>query len=223
LDNGWIKLWRRVILNPIFKDDALIKCWVYCLLRANHETKDFLVNHQMVSCEPGEFVTGRYSANLELGWKSKKFERKVESLRRMGFLTKQTTNQYTKIKIINWSIYQGSNNNDDQLSDQQMTKGRPTDDQGVTTNKNVKNVKNEKKISISPDEFLLKLKTNPAFSHIDIDNELHKMDAWLSIPKNKNRKKTPRFVLNWLNKIERPIKNTEDGYSHLEVIHGNKD
>ena len=54
-------------------------------------------------------------------------------------------------------------------------------------------------------DFISSLKENPAFKHIDIDNELHKMDAWLLIPRNKGRKKTSRFILNWLSKIERPM------------------
>jgi len=44
------------------------------------------------------------------------------------------------------------------------------------------------------------LKTNPAYSHIDIPRELHKMDAWISA--NPGRKKTERFIINWLNRIE---------------------
>lgn len=46
---------------------------------------------------------------------------------------------------------------------------------------------------------------NPAYSHIDIPRELHKMDAWLAA--NPGRKKTERFIINWLNRIE-PNHNT---------------
>lgn len=54
-------------------------------------------------------------------------------------------------------------------------------------------------------DFVAKLKQNPAYDHIDIDRELHKMHAWLELPANKGRKLTPKFALNWLNKIEAPI------------------
>lgn len=56
-----------------------------------------------------------------------------------------------------------------------------------------------------PDEFLAGLKTSPAYAHVNIDLELAKMDVWLSSPRNKNRTKTPRFVINWLNRIEAPL------------------
>lgn len=53
------------------------------------------------------------------------------------------------------------------------------------------------------EEWLTDLKTNQAYSHIDLAAELGKMDAWLST--RPSRHKTRRFIVNWLNKIERPI------------------
>lgn len=46
--------------------------------------------------------------------------------------------------------------------------------------------------------FLDTLKTNPAYKHINVEHELSKMDSWLSV--NKHRKKTKRFIVNWLNR-----------------------
>jgi hypothetical protein len=54
-------------------------------------------------------------------------------------------------------------------------------------------------------EWLVELKKNPAYCHIDFERENGKMDAWLDLPKNKYRVKTRQFVLNWLNKIEKPL------------------
>lgn len=58
---------------------------------------------------------------------------------------------------------------------------------------------------LSDDEFLEALKSNPAYSHINFTREIGKMDAWLMLPRNKGRKRTRSFVLNWLNKIEGPM------------------
>ena len=54
-------------------------------------------------------------------------------------------------------------------------------------------------------DFIETLKANIAYKHINIEIELAKMDAWLALPRNKGRKKTDRFILNWLNKIDKPI------------------
>lgn len=49
-------------------------------------------------------------------------------------------------------------------------------------------------------QFLEKLRANPAYTHIDLSRELAKMDAWLM--SRPGRRKTKRFVVNWLNKID---------------------
>jgi hypothetical protein len=54
------------------------------------------------------------------------------------------------------------------------------------------------------------LKENPAYKEIDIEKELSKMDAWLSTPAGRGRKKTSRFVLNWLNRIDTSIGREKD-------------
>lgn len=63
------------------------------------------------------------------------------------------------------------------------------------------------------------LKKNPAYQHINFAVEFGKMDAWFSIPKNKGRKRTKAFVLNWLNKIEAPMKPQEaNSYRPTKVV-----
>lgn len=58
-------------------------------------------------------------------------------------------------------------------------------------------------MKLSDQEFVLSLKTNPAYSFIDIDKEMGKVDAWLIA--NPGRKKTRKFFVNWLNRIEAPM------------------
>ena len=54
-------------------------------------------------------------------------------------------------------------------------------------------------------EWFNEIKQNEAYRGIDCNKELGKMKAWILLPKNKNRKLTKRFVLNWLNKVEPEI------------------
>ncbi len=53
--------------------------------------------------------------------------------------------------------------------------------------------------------FLESLRSNPAYNGIDINMELSKMDAWLLTSKGRGRKKTERFILNWLNHADREL------------------
>ena len=57
----------------------------------------------------------------------------------------------------------------------------------------------------SEESFWEALQKNPAYRHTNLEIEKGKMVAWLSLPKNKNRKLTRQFALNWLNKIETPL------------------
>jgi len=83
-----------------------------------------------------------------------------------------------------------------------------TKDTSTKTKKKKKRTKKKKKKSSSISslqDWLQNLKTNPAYQHINFEIEIGKMDAWLTLPKNKHRKKTKQFILNWINKIEKPI------------------
>lgn len=46
------------------------------------------------------------------------------------------------------------------------------------------------------------LKSKPAYSHIDIDSEFEKAATWCEV---NNRENTPRFFVNWLNRIQKPL------------------
>ena len=54
------------------------------------------------------------------------------------------------------------------------------------------------------EEWLDELKANPAYVHVDWPRELGKMDAWLRA--HPGRQKTRKFIVNWLNKVDAPVK-----------------
>jgi hypothetical protein len=56
---------------------------------------------------------------------------------------------------------------------------------------------------ITDEEWLAQLRQNEAYAGIDIDDQMKRMDAWLSC--HKGRQKTRRFIVNWLNKVEKPV------------------
>ena len=73
------------------------------------------------------------------------------------------------------------------------------------------------RVSLTDDEWWEELKKNPAYSHIDLERENGKMDAWFTVPKNSHRKKNREFILNWLNKVEAPMKNGNGMASHAPI------
>ena len=73
----------------------------------------------------------------------------------------------------------------------------------VTPTVPYRTVPNHTNKKLSDESFLEALKTNPAYSHIDVMTEFSKMDAWLLA--NPGRQKTRRFIVRWLNKVPKPL------------------
>jgi hypothetical protein len=62
-------------------------------------------------------------------------------------------------------------------------------------------VKKPTRASLTDEDFLSSLKEK--FTWVDFETVMVKMDAWLLA--HPGRKKTRRFIVNWLNKIEKPV------------------
>jgi hypothetical protein len=67
----------------------------------------------------------------------------------------------------------------------------------------------EHSYKLDPD-FVRTLKSNPAYDSLDVDQEIGKMHAWISV--HPKRKLTKRFVVNWLNRNCRLRDLTTGGY-----------
>lgn len=63
----------------------------------------------------------------------------------------------------------------------------------------------KKKNPASDDEFIDELKKNKAYTGIDIETELGKLDAWLMTPRGRGKTKTRGRIVNWLNRVDKPL------------------
>jgi hypothetical protein len=135
---GYVKLWRVSLEKPIFQKPELWQFATWCLMKATHKKRTQLVGFQQVELEPGQFIFGRDSAAEQLLSTPQKIRTCVKILSNLEFITIKSTNKYSVITIINWRIYQPEENN----STSNLTTNQPATNQQITTNKNVKNVKN---------------------------------------------------------------------------------
>lgn len=139
--NGWIKLHRKLLDNPIImKDSDHLAVWTYLLLNATHAEYPALFKGQKIMLQPGQLITGRKSIAEKLSINESKVRRILDSFENDQQIDRQRSNQKSLISLKNWELYQIF----DQQSEQQMTNNRPTDDQQPTTNKKNKNVKKDK-------------------------------------------------------------------------------
>ncbi|MEC0110452.1 hypothetical protein P4H27_26125 [Paenibacillus taichungensis] len=152
---GWIKLHRKIRDSSIFNDHQLFRLWMICLTEATHKERDQIIGKQTVHLMPGQFVTGRFQIHELYNYGLKKDDQQkgdktvyrwLEFLESSGFLTINKTNKFSVVTIDNWAFYQSEEDESDHQNGQQMTSKRPTNDQQMTTNKNVKNVKNDENV-----------------------------------------------------------------------------
>lgn len=143
---GWIKLHRKIVDSPIWEDPYYLKLWLYCLMKATHKDREVIIGNQVIKLKPGEFITGRKSLSddLNTGVKPKlklndsTWWRYLNNLEKMQMLHIKKTNKFSIVSIVNWNEYQET--------EHQMHNRCTSDEHQMHTNKNDKNVKNDKEI-----------------------------------------------------------------------------
>jgi hypothetical protein len=160
---GYVKLWRKSLDSAIFDNPVAWKMWCWCLMKATHKECDQIVGFQTIHLMPGEFIFGRMKVAEELDITERSVRTCIELLKKLQNVTIKTTNKFSIVSVVNWESYQGEEINNDHQNDQQLTNKRPTTDQQLTTNKNDKNVKNEKKTTIGEIPEGIKRETWDAF------------------------------------------------------------
>ena len=64
---GWIKLHRKTLDNPIvMKDSAHFAVWAYLLLNATHAEKQAIFKGKRIVLQPGQLITGCISISDKL-------------------------------------------------------------------------------------------------------------------------------------------------------------
>ena len=213
---GWIKLHRKTLDNPIVcKDADHLAVWVYLLLKASHGTCPAIFKGEKIMLQPGQLITGRLKIAADLSVNESKVKRILNAFKTDQQIDQQASNKNSLITILNWESYQKS----DQQTDQQMTSERPASDQQVTTNKNEKNVKNKTFSPPTADEVTaycreMGYKVNP-----DAFVDFYDSKGWM-VGKNK-MKDWKAAVGNW-NRSQRQESTAKGKATKFSNFHGRK-
>lgn len=134
--NGWIKLHRKLLDNPIVcKDADHLAIWMYLLLNATHSELSVMFEGKRILLQPGQLITGRKSLSLKFNISESKVQRILKCFENEHQIEQQTSNKNRLISILNWCSYQSS----EQQIEQQVNNNRTTTEQQLNTNKNVIN------------------------------------------------------------------------------------
>jgi hypothetical protein len=144
---GYIKLYRKLLCNPIFKNPYLLQLFIYCLLKANHAEGKAFYGSDEITLKPGQFVTGRFELSAALGGNASSTYKRLKRLESLSILGLQSNNKNTLVTVLNWESYQVDKidlDNEVTADGQESNRKVTTKGQQSNTNKNDKNVKNDK-------------------------------------------------------------------------------
>lgn len=144
--DGWIKLHRKILDNPIVcKDSDHIAVWTYLLLNATHKEYPTVFKGVKIILQPGQLITGRKVIAEKFNISESKVQRILKSFEIEQQIEQQNGNKNRLISILSWTDYQSSEQQDEHL----VNNKRTTTEQQLNTNKNVKNLEN---LSTTTDE-----------------------------------------------------------------------
>lgn len=136
--DGWIKLHRKILDSSISDNPNVGWLFIHLLLRANRKQKKMLLNNTEITINEGQLITGRKTLSKLTGLSEQQIRSGLTALKSTSTITIKPTNKFSLITILNWKDYQ----EDNQQVNQRVTNKQPTNNQQITTNKNIENVEN---------------------------------------------------------------------------------
>ena len=203
--NGWIKLHRSLLDWEWYDDVNVMRVFLHCVLKANHEPKKW----RGVTIERGQFYTSLDALSKELSLSVQKIRTAISKLESTGEITSKQHARARMVTVINYDQHQADN--------KEITRNQQGSNKEVTTTKKNKNNKNEKnntladaethEISwssasgwqnISADDMK---QWQTAYPNANVTQQIEAMNQWLiSNPSKAKKKLWRKFVTNWLSR-----------------------
>lgn len=141
---GWIKIHRKIINKGYYQNSQYVHLWVHLLLKANHEEKEWLFKGKLHKAERGQMLTSRITLSKETGIPQTTIERILKTFENEHQIGQQINTKNRLITILNYEQYQ--------KADTKMDNKRTTSGQQADTNKNYKELKNDKEIILHTEQ-----------------------------------------------------------------------
>lgn len=131
----WIKLYRKFTDWEWYSDVTTKAVFLHLLLTANYKPTKW--KGEVI--EIGETVFGLKELSGKLGISIQKLRTALDKLESTHVINKQTTNKYTRVKVLNYCNYQGLEFDGQQTNNNQITNNQQTNNKQITTHKEFKN------------------------------------------------------------------------------------
>lgn len=127
-----------------FDDANTFRLFIYCLLRANFEDR----NWRGIKLQRGQLITSQPKLAHSLKLSIMQIRNSLNKLKRTGEITVYTTADYSIITVKNYNYYQPNNS----LNNAQITQERQASNRLTTTDNKLKNTINKSIISVLSSE-----------------------------------------------------------------------
>ncbi|MDX7501409.1 DNA replication protein [Citrobacter freundii] len=105
---GFALLHRKIMDVPFYKDPEAAHLWIHLLLRANHEQTVVSTDVGNVTCERGEFITGRNALASETGLSADRVKALLRKFQNLGMITTKSNNRFTVLRVVKYDEYQSN-------------------------------------------------------------------------------------------------------------------
>lgn len=147
--NGYIFLHKKIIETSFYKNPLATRLAVHLLLMANYKNTKTSVKYKEIIVKRGQLLTGRLTLSRQTGISQQSIRTSLDFLRTIGFLTIESTNQYSIITIVKYSDYQITPTEppaNQPATNQQLTSNQPATNQQLTTTEELKDLKELKEL-----------------------------------------------------------------------------
>ena len=136
--NGYIKLHRKILNNPVvLKDSDHFAVWIYLLLNATHTPIKVENCGEIHELKAGQLITGCSSISRELKVNENKIKRVLNRFENARMIDQITYPRKGRIiTVLNWNEYQGG----ERINDRLVNEYRTNNDRIMNCNKNIKNI-----------------------------------------------------------------------------------
>ena len=104
MDEGYVKLWRKILESEVFQDDWLFRLFCWCVLNARYQDTESENGRRL-----GQFVTGRFKAAAELGVSPSRVYTGLKRLEKPPYqcIKVESNTENTVVTVLNFKTYQG--------------------------------------------------------------------------------------------------------------------
>lgn len=106
MNNGFIRVWRKLRNNPIYTNSKAVHIWIECLMRATYKDRKIYQGREKIKLKPGQFIMGyeEFAERINIPTSTVYFW--LEEFQEDGMVKIKSNTKGTIVTINNWEDYQ---------------------------------------------------------------------------------------------------------------------